>query len=37
MVLIRFRDFSEYHEATGTPGESDWAYWALVEEKRQAT
>ena len=37
MVLKKIGDFSEYREVTGTPRESYWAYWAIVEERRQAT
>ena len=37
MVPKKIRDFSEYREVTGTPRESYWAYWAIVEERRQAT
>ena len=36
MVPIRFEEFSEYREVTGTPRESYWAYWAIVEERRKA-
>ena len=37
MVLIRFGDISKYREVTGTPRESYWAKWAIVEERRHAT
>ena len=37
MVPKKIGDFSEYWEVTGTPRESYWAYWDIVEERRQAT
>ena len=37
MVPKKSGDFLEYREVTGTPRESYWAYWAIVEERRKAT
>ena len=34
MVPKKIGDFSEYREATGTPGKVNWAYWAIVERGR---
>ena len=36
MVPKKIGDFLEYREVIGTTQKSYWAYWAIVEETRQA-